>query len=721
MPRSHRNVERELAVQALAALPRRLDFVLEGGKRSLGAEMRAGVRVAGRIVAAWVATDTGEVRASAIISPTTSVDNGVSETVDALMVALAMPSLVVDAGAGPRANGHAGGEKAAPTLDVYLPARIRVTDEGLAAEVRALLRPLDIAVDYSDDTPFFDGAFQLLAREIGGSPADPLSEPFDWAIDPALLPPLYKAASAYARHACYHYIPEREPVVVTLGADNGPRPGVEEVYAVRWSTAQAYILAFYYAPDIAERWQHRRARVLAAIEEQRAEQDRLWRANATPTVRSLLDLQNFAERSLQDLGEVENEVRGVLDEALVFYLYSEVNFFGEANLDPAYLSWLRARGLRYLSPRKAPVFHHVDDGGATRQPDEREARALRLSIAALTGFVRRHQKALDRYSHHFRGDPAREGLSHVSRIATGAGVEVITVGYEPSDPFQHPGRTPQAACRLRGHKNRAESRRPRDTTLSHAPCTLVLKESGIGSGECMLRLIVVDKGTGKRKRAQARQLERALKIVSLVSVAPYQYTRPRLATDFEVSERTIDRALALLRGLGYEIDHDPERGYAFARTPPLPPAPLTLPDVLALTLAAELARDSGDIDTASLGAALARLLDAVPLSARPLLRRELLRRAESKRAGAGRRAALRAVQQALLEGRRARIVYATGSRGGEISERVIEPYLSVVPCLCCRHSANVDLGRGAVAQFQSSPGSTTGCNAGRARCRVAVL
>ncbi len=190
----------------------------------------------------------------------------------------------------------------------------------------------------------------------------------------------------------------------------------------------------------------------------------------------------------------------------------------------------------------------------------------------------------------------------------------------------------------------------------------------------MLRLIVVDKGTGKRKRAQARQLERALKIVSLVSVAPYQYTRPRLATDFEVSERTIDRALALLRGLGYEIDHDPERGYAFARTPPLPPAPLTLPDVLALTLAAELARDSGDIDTASLGAALARLLDAVPLSARPLLRRELLRRAESKRAGTGRRAALRAVQQALLEGRRARIVYATGSRGGEISERVIEPY-----------------------------------------------
>jgi len=185
-----------------------------------------------------------------------------------------------------------------------------------------------------------------------------------------------------------------------------------------------------------------------------------------------------------------------------------------------------------------------------------------------------------------------------------------------------------------------------------------------------------DSTADKRKREEARRLVlvRALKIASLVTSAPYQYTRPRLATDFEVSERTIDRDLAFLRGLGWEIERDRERGYAFARAPRLPPVPLTLPDVLALTLAAELARDLGDIDTASLGAALARLLDAVPTPARPLLQRELLRRAEGKRAGAGRRASLGAVQQALLEGRRARIVYATGSRGGEISERVIEPY-----------------------------------------------
>lgn len=181
----------------------------------------------------------------------------------------------------------------------------------------------------------------------------------------------------------------------------------------------------------------------------------------------------------------------------------------------------------------------------------------------------------------------------------------------------------------------------------------------------MARETYGDGTADKRKREEARRLVlvRALKIASLVTSAPYQYTRPRLATDFEVSERTIDRDLAFLRGLGWEIERDRERGYAFARAPRLPPVPLTLPDVLALTLAAELACDSGDIDTASLGAALARLLDAVPTPARPLLQREVLRRAEGQRAGAGRRAALGAVQQALLEGRRARIVYATGEQG----------------------------------------------------------
>jgi len=187
---------------------------------------------------------------------------------------------------------------------------------------------------------------------------------------------------------------------------------------------------------------------------------------------------------------------------------------------------------------------------------------------------------------------------------------------------------------------------------------------------------MVDDDEGGGKREETKRLARVLKVASYLTSQPYAWTRAGLATELEVSERSIDRDLELLRGLGYEINRDKVKGYAFARTPPLPPVQLSLHEVLALTLAAELARESGDIDTSSLGAAMAQLLSAVPSPARPLLQRELLRRAEGRErpAHTRRRAALATAQRAWLERRRLRITYATGMRGGELNERVIEPY-----------------------------------------------
>lgn len=183
-----------------------------------------------------------------------------------------------------------------------------------------------------------------------------------------------------------------------------------------------------------------------------------------------------------------------------------------------------------------------------------------------------------------------------------------------------------------------------------------------------------DEGGGKREAT--KRLARVLRVASFLTSQPYAWTRAGLATELEVGERSIDRDLELLRGLGYEINRDKVKGYAFARTPPLPPVQLSLHEVLALTLAAELARESGDIDTSSLGAAMAQLLSAVPAPARPLLQRELLRRAEGRErpSHTRRRAALATAQRAWLERRRLRITYATAMRGGEINERVIEPY-----------------------------------------------
>src|SRR2546421_201957 len=180
-------------------------------------------------------------------------------------------------------------------------------------------------------------------------------------------------------------------------------------------------------------------------------------------------------------------------------------------------------------------------------------------------------------------------------------------------------------------------------------------------------------GRGERRLEETKRLGRVLRIAFLLTSQPHQWKRAGLATRYEVSERAIDRDLEMLRGLGYEITRT-AAGYAFARTPALPPVTLTLPQVLTLTLAAGLARDSGDIDTASLGAALAQLEALMPPAARPLVRQELLQREASARSTDRRRAALETMERARLERRRVRILYETGMRGGARSERVVEPY-----------------------------------------------
>lgn len=180
--------------------------------------------------------------------------------------------------------------------------------------------------------------------------------------------------------------------------------------------------------------------------------------------------------------------------------------------------------------------------------------------------------------------------------------------------------------------------------------------------------------TRERKAPETTKLGRILKIAGRITSQPGQWSRAQLANEFEVAERTIDRDLEMLRGLGYEITQSKTAGYSFAHTPALPPVLLSLPDVLALTLAAELARDRGDIDPASLGAALARLIDLVPAQGRPMLQSELALREKDARIDKQRQALLETVQQARLEGRQARMVYATGERKGELSERTIEVF-----------------------------------------------
>jgi len=128
----------------------------------------------------------------------------------------------------------------------------------------------------------------------------------------------------------------------------------------------------------------------------------------------------------------------------------------------------------------------------------------------------------------------------------------------------------------------------------------------------------------------------------------------------------------VLRGLGYGIVHTRD-GYAFENAPVVPSLSLTIPEVLTLALAADLARD-GDVDTATLGAVMAKLEALMPRDALALLRRDLAARVGDDGGAAQRTETLRIVQQARLQGRRVRITYETAMRGGARTERVVEPY-----------------------------------------------
>ncbi len=90
---------------------------------------------------------------------------------------------------------------------------------------------------------------------------------------------------------------------------------------------------------------------------------------------------------------------------------------------------------------------------------------------------------------------------------------------------------------------------------------------------------------GEWRLEETKRLARVLKVAGMVTSQPRRWKRADLARLFEVGTRAIDRDLEMLRGLGYEITRAPGGGYAFARTPALPPVTLSMHEVLVLKLA----------------------------------------------------------------------------------------------------------------------------------------
>jgi predicted DNA-binding transcriptional regulator YafY len=174
---------------------------------------------------------------------------------------------------------------------------------------------------------------------------------------------------------------------------------------------------------------------------------------------------------------------------------------------------------------------------------------------------------------------------------------------------------------------------------------------------------------------ETKRLARVIRIITLIGNAPRRHTRRDLAEKFELSERQIDKDLQLIRhGLRYEMERTRD-GYYFTRAPELRAIQYTTPEALALIGAVHLARGTGAIDAATLGAALARTEDALPGAMQELIRplRQTTVRQSPQQLHRSEMVGL--VLRSMAEQRCLSVDYESASRGGARIERVLRPYV----------------------------------------------
>jgi hypothetical protein len=243
-----------------------------------------------------------------------------------------------------------------------------------------------VAIEYTEELPVFEAAFQDMSRALGANPDPnaPAPEPFSWQIDPAVLPPLYAAAARYARRAPWEYMPDHPPLAVTLG-DNGPQPGVETLYAsVMGGGGQVVGIAFYYSLDDFRQVVRRGAEMepVEYDDEQIDEAITMLQQAGAPVEGLAPDelreaVSAFLDMTMQDEGAAP-EIR---ENSLVFFLEER------DESDPTYVEWLKERGLKFTR-ENVPFFLKTVPGETPRPPDEREVRALASAIDAIARFFK---------------------------------------------------------------------------------------------------------------------------------------------------------------------------------------------------------------------------------------------------------------------------------------------------------------------------------------------
>jgi predicted DNA-binding transcriptional regulator YafY len=179
---------------------------------------------------------------------------------------------------------------------------------------------------------------------------------------------------------------------------------------------------------------------------------------------------------------------------------------------------------------------------------------------------------------------------------------------------------------------------------------------------------------GSPRAEETKRVGRVLAIAQLIAAQPRCWSRRKLAARFEVSPRTLDNDLQMIR---HALVYDLRRGgggYYFAEVPSIKPLHFSLPEVLALVLAAQHARAVGAVDPGVAAGAMARLEEVVPAGILPYLRRSHALLSSTSEPVRERGSALATLERAVLERRKVRLTYRTAQRHDAVSERVLAPY-----------------------------------------------
>ncbi|MBA3534911.1 MAG: WYL domain-containing protein [Ardenticatenales bacterium] len=176
-----------------------------------------------------------------------------------------------------------------------------------------------------------------------------------------------------------------------------------------------------------------------------------------------------------------------------------------------------------------------------------------------------------------------------------------------------------------------------------------------------------------RSLEETKRVSRILELVQMIAISRKRYLRRDLADHFEISERTIQKDLDVIRhGLKLSLVHSQE-GYYFEEFPQLPTLQFSFAEALALLLVVQAAQQVSGIGATELAPAVARLKTLFPQEFAHLLHHIIAQPMITVRKE-HRQQMLLLLNQALVEHCKVRITYETRSRGGNISERIVHPY-----------------------------------------------